>query len=314
MVSSVADEVLARGVEVGRLQLPAHVERRVLGVEAAVGGRVDGGEARGLRVGPFALVALQVARDPELLEPPEVAERPQRRVARLRFGHGPEAPARVAERLLVRTGPAERAVARVHQRERQQVAARAAHLVGGDGWGFDVEQGEDLRTGWLGLQAYQSGRRTDRPAVRGSRELTATHGTLGAASAERTSASRTCRPSRAQSPRARPEARIRSRMAPISPSRPTLPRYCVCRWIDPRSSPTVRPRGPPSHASAHRVRPARPAAARATSRRGRRGPARCSSRSALVPCGPQCVGERRALLQPVGSRTAALVHSFVSVL
>ena len=110
--------------DTGQIERKAAVVRHPARVPPAVGLRLDGSQPGVVRVATGALRALQVAGDPPLLKPADVAQLPQRRIdaGRRRNVH-----ALRLQRVLKFGEKPQRMIARVHQRQRQSVRAGTAH-------------------------------------------------------------------------------------------------------------------------------------------------------------------------------------------
>ena len=109
---------------VRHVQRPARVMRHVVRIPPAVCVGLDGRLAGLRRVATRAPRALQVAANPALLKPGDMAQFPQRRVERGEQRYGKTG---FLQRVLVLPKKVQRMIARVHQRERQEFPVRLAH-------------------------------------------------------------------------------------------------------------------------------------------------------------------------------------------
>ena len=129
------DEVLTRRAEIGQLELPAVVVRQPRRGVAAVGIAQDRRQLGVVAVAALAAMALQVARDPELLEPADAPQHPQRRLELGALRHLQAG----AESLFAGSNRTQRMIARVDQRQRQQVFPGPAHARRIHVRGLDIE-------------------------------------------------------------------------------------------------------------------------------------------------------------------------------
>jgi hypothetical protein len=121
---------LDRG-RIRKLQHPALPMRRQARVEPRVRLRFDGRQAHGVRRAARPQRTLRIAGDPVFREPAHVAGQPQGRHQVVALGH-----AQVLAQALFQAGQQlQGVIARIHQRERQLLAAGAAHVGGVDGGG-----------------------------------------------------------------------------------------------------------------------------------------------------------------------------------
>ena len=108
----------------GQVQRPTRVVSNAARIPPAVGIRFDGRQAHLARQAPRPLPALHVAACPPFLKPANVAQFPQRRINGRQLRNEEVF---ALERGLKFGEKLQRMIARIHERQRQQLSPRDAH-------------------------------------------------------------------------------------------------------------------------------------------------------------------------------------------